>query len=69
LKLNELEVLKEYHIENSKRFAVLENLHDSEDINMVWGNIKRVSKSQGLGLYELKRHNPQFYEECSKAAR
>jgi hypothetical protein len=45
-KLNELEVRKQYQIENSKRSTALENLYDSEDINMVWENIKRISKSQ-----------------------
>jgi hypothetical protein len=32
-KLNELEVRKEYQIKISNRFAGLENLSDSEDIN------------------------------------
>jgi hypothetical protein len=32
-KLNELEVRKRYWIEISKRFAALENLSDSEDMN------------------------------------
>jgi hypothetical protein len=32
-KLNELEVMKEYQIEISNRFAALENLSDREDIN------------------------------------
>jgi hypothetical protein len=33
MKLSELEVRKEYQIKISKRFAALENLNDSEDIN------------------------------------
>jgi len=32
-KLNELEVRKQYRIEISNRFAALENLSGSEDIN------------------------------------
>ena len=32
-KLNELEVTKQYQIEISNRFAALENVSDSEDIN------------------------------------
>jgi len=32
-KLSELEVIKQYHIWISNRFAVLENFNDSEDIN------------------------------------
>jgi len=38
--LNELEVRKQYQIEISNRFAALENLSDSEDINRAWENIK-----------------------------
>jgi len=32
-KLNDLDVRKKYQIENSNRFAALENLNDSEDMN------------------------------------
>ena len=39
-KLNELEVRKQYQIKISNRFAALENLNDSKDINMAWENIK-----------------------------
>jgi hypothetical protein len=34
-KLNEMEVRKQYQIKISKRFAALENLSDSEDINRI----------------------------------
>jgi glycine betaine/choline ABC-type transport system substrate-binding protein len=44
-KLNELEIRKEYQVEISKRFAALENLNDSEDINRVWKNIKENIKT------------------------
>ena len=37
-KLNELEVRKQYQIKISNKFADLENLRDSEDINRVWEN-------------------------------
>jgi len=43
----------------SNRFAALENLGDSEDINRVWENIKEnitISAIDTLGLYELNRH-------------
>jgi len=66
-KLNELEVRKQYQIEISKRFAVLENLSDSEDINRVWENIIdniKASAKESLGLQELKQHKPWFEEEC-----
>jgi len=34
--LNELQVRKQYQIEISNRFAALENLSDSEDVNRAW---------------------------------
>jgi hypothetical protein len=40
-KLIVLEVRKQYQIKFSKRFAALENLNDSEDINRAWENIRR----------------------------
>ena len=45
-KLNELEVRKQYQIEITNRFAALENLIDSEDINRAWENIKENIKTQ-----------------------
>jgi len=39
-KLNELDVRKQYKIEISSRFAALETLCDSKDINSAWENIK-----------------------------
>ena len=56
-KVNELEVRKHYQIEVSNRFAVLENLCGSEDINRAWENIKeniKTSAKDSLGLHELK---------------
>jgi len=66
-KLNELEVRKEYQIEITNGFAVLENLSDSEDIKRTWENIKenfKTSAKGSLGLQELKQHKPWFEEEC-----
>ena len=60
-KLNELEARKQYQIEITTRFAALENLSDSEDINRAWENIKeniKTSAEESLGLYELKQHKP-----------
>jgi hypothetical protein len=59
-KLNELEVRKQYQIKISKRYATLENLSDSKNINRAWDNIKeniKISAKESLGLYELKRQN------------
>ena len=66
-KLDELNVRKQYQIKISNRFADLENLSDSEDINSTWENIKGNIKEpqlKSLCLYELKQHNPWFEEEC-----
>ena len=39
-KLNDLEFRKQYQIEITKRFAVLKNVREDEDINRVWESIK-----------------------------
>jgi hypothetical protein len=65
--LNGLEVRKQYRIKISNRFAALENLSDSEDINTAWQNMKeniKASAKETLGLYELKQQKPRFDEEC-----
>jgi len=53
MKPDELEVRKQYGIKISNRFAALENLNYSEDINSAWENIKeniRVSAKESLRL-------------------
>ena len=45
MKLSKLEVRKQYQIKISNRFAALENLSDSEDINRAWENIKENIKT------------------------
>ena len=60
-KLNELEVRKQYWFKISNRFAALENLSDSEDINRAWEKFKqyiKISAKDSLGLYEMKQHKP-----------
>ena len=51
--LNELDVRKQYQNKISNRFAALENLNDSEDVNRDWEispkNIKTSAK-EGLWL-------------------
>jgi hypothetical protein len=64
-KLDELKARKQYQISN--RFAALENLSDSEDINRAWESIKeniKTSAQESLGLYELKQCKTWFGEEC-----
>ena len=51
----------------SNRFADLENLRDSEDINRAWEKIKeniKTSAKESLGLLKLKQHKPWFDDEC-----
>jgi len=50
-KLNELEVRKEYALKISNRFAALEIIGDSEDINRAWENIKENIKISGKKVY------------------
>jgi hypothetical protein len=62
-----LEVRKQYQIKISNRFQALVNLLDRENINRTWKNIGeniRSSAKENLSLYELKRHQPRFAEEC-----
>jgi len=61
-KLNELEFRK-----MSNRFADLQNLRDSEDINRAWEKIKenfKTSAKESLGLLKLRQHKPWFDEKC-----
>ena len=66
-KLNELEVRKQYQTEITNRFAALENLSDSKDMNRAGENIKeniKTSAKDSLGMHKLKQHKPWFEEEC-----
>jgi hypothetical protein len=49
-KLSELEVRKQYRIKISNRFAPLENLNVSKDINRAWENIKENIKISAEGV-------------------
>jgi hypothetical protein len=58
-KLNEPVVRKQYKIELTNRFAALENLSDSEDMNRDRKNFKECSKTSAkysLRLHELKQY-------------
>jgi hypothetical protein len=66
-KLNEPEVREQYQIENTNRFAALENVNENEDINRTWENIKEnilTSAQESLGLHEFKQNKPRFDVEC-----
>jgi hypothetical protein len=65
--LSELDVMKQYHVKFSIKFAALENLSDSENMNRAWDNIKeyiRTSAEESLGPYELQQLKTWFNEEC-----
>jgi hypothetical protein len=60
-KLNDVEIIEQYCVEISNRFAALQNLDDEVDINRacktVTENIK-ISVKVSLGYYKLKKHKP-----------
>ena len=64
MKLNELEVRKQYQFDITKRFAALGNLSDGKDINRAWENIKNIKTSfeESPGLHEMKQQTPWFDE-------
>jgi hypothetical protein len=50
-KVNELDVRKQYQIENTNMFAALETLSDDEDINCAWENvIENIKSSAKMSL-------------------
>jgi hypothetical protein len=63
MKLNDLDVTKQYQIQITNRFAALGNPSDDENINRAWGsmkeNIKTLAKDSP-GLHEIKQHKPWF---------
>jgi len=66
-KLNEPEVRKQYQIEITSKFAILENLNYDEDVNRTWESIKeniQTTAKESLGLQELKQLKHSFDEEC-----
>ena len=66
-KLNELDIRKQFQIDITNRFAVLENFSDSEDINRAWENTPeniKTSAKDTLGLYKLQHHKRWFDKEC-----
>jgi hypothetical protein len=64
-----LEGKQQYHVEISNRFAALENLNTEVDINTAWETIReniKISATENLGYYELKKHKQWFNEGCLK---
>jgi hypothetical protein len=68
-KLDEVEVKEKYQVEISNRFATLESLDESFDINSAWESIReniKTSAKDNLGYNRLKHNKPWFNDECSK---
>jgi hypothetical protein len=67
--LNKGVVKEQYQVIIRNKFAALENLEDSGDINRAWNNIREnteISAQESLGYCVSKRRKPWFDEECSK---
>jgi hypothetical protein len=63
------EVEEQYQVVIRNKFAALESLDDSEDINRSGDNIRenfKTSAQENLGYCELNHHKTWFCEECSK---
>jgi hypothetical protein len=62
-KLNEEDVKEQYQVTIRNKFAALENLDDSGDINSAWDNIRgniKISDQESLGYCEPKHCKPWF---------
>jgi hypothetical protein len=60
-KINKLDLREQYEIKITKRFAVLGNLSNDEEINRAWENITEVIKTsakENVDLHYLKQHKP-----------
>jgi hypothetical protein len=68
-KLDDVEVKEKYQVEISNRFAALESLVQSFDINNAWESITGIIKTSAkdnLGYKKLKDDKPWFDDECSR---
>jgi hypothetical protein len=68
-KLNEGNIKEQYRVTIRNKFAALENLEDSGDINGAWDNIReniKFSAQESLGYCESKHRKPWCDEECSE---
>jgi hypothetical protein len=65
-KLNDVQVKEKYQVEISNRFAALESLDESFDINIAWEGIRKNIKTSAkgnLGYHGLKHNKPWFDDE------
>jgi hypothetical protein len=68
-KLDDVKVKEKYQVEISNRFAALESLDTSFDINNAWKSIReniKTSAKDNLRYQKLKHNKPWFDDECSK---
>jgi hypothetical protein len=68
-KLNDIEVKEKYQVKISNRFAAVDNLYESCDINNGWESIREnimTSAKDNLAYHRLKHKKPWFDDECSK---
>jgi hypothetical protein len=67
-KLQDVEVKERYQVEISNRFAGLESLDESFDINNAWESIRENIKTSAKGNlgYQNLKHNKPWFDECSK---
>jgi hypothetical protein len=66
-KLDDIEVKEKYQGEISNRFAGLESLDESFDINNAWESIReniKTSAKDNLGYHRLKHNKSWFDDEC-----
>jgi hypothetical protein len=67
--LNEMYVKEQYRVTIRNKFAALENLEDSGEINRAWDNIRdncKILSQESLDYCESKHRKPWFVEECSQ---
>jgi hypothetical protein len=67
--LDDIEVKEKYQVEISNRFAVLECIDESFDVNNAWESIReniKTSAKDNLGYQKLKHNKPWFDDKCSK---
>jgi hypothetical protein len=65
-KLDDVEVKEKYQVEITDRFAALEGLGESFDINNAWESIReniKTSAKENLGYQKLKHNKPWFDDE------
>jgi hypothetical protein len=67
--LDDVEVKEKYQVEISNRFASLESLEESFDVNNAWESIReniKTSAKENLGYQKLKHNKPWFDDDCLK---